>query len=60
MNHQYTNHRRQLAALIVAAALLTPTMSAMAADASAVPPTQTQNGVTYVTGGVGQPESPSR
>ncbi|WP_346014637.1 hypothetical protein [Thiocystis violacea] len=44
-------------AAIVAAVLLSPITSAMSADASAVPPAQTQNGITYVTGGIGQPES---
>jgi len=29
----------------------------LAADLSALPPAQTQNGITYITGGVGQPES---
>jgi hypothetical protein len=32
-------------------------LSAFAADLSALPPAQTQNGITYITGGVGQPES---
>jgi hypothetical protein len=32
-------------------------LSAFAADLSALPPAQTQNGITYITGGVGKPES---
>ncbi len=30
---------------------------ALAADPSALPPAQTQNGITYVTGGIGETES---
>jgi hypothetical protein len=32
-------------------------MPAFAGDLSALPPAQTQNGITYITGGVGKPES---
>lgn len=57
MTHRDKAYRHGLAAAIVTAALLSPTTSAMAAEPSAVPPAQTQNGATYVTGGIGQPES---
>lgn len=57
MTRQSMDHRRRFTAALVAAALFSPTALVMAADPSAVPPAQTQNGVTYVTGGIGQPES---
>ena len=36
---------------------LVQAVPALAADPSALPATQTQNGITYVTGGIGDPEA---
>ncbi|EGV30830.1 hypothetical protein ThidrDRAFT_2462 [Thiorhodococcus drewsii AZ1] len=57
MTDLFMKQRYGFAATLVMAALLSPTTAAIAADLSALPPAQTQNGVTYVTGGIGQPES---
>ncbi len=55
MNLRQNAHRSALA--IFTAALFSLTTSAMAADEGAVPQAQTQNGITYVTGGIGEPET---
>ena len=43
--------------LSLLAALAFQAMPALAADLSPLPPTQMQNGISYVTGGIGSPES---
>ncbi len=57
MTHSDMKQRHGLAAALVAAVLMVPTTSTMAADLSALPPAQTYNGISYVTGGVGEPDS---
>ncbi|EXJ16066.1 hypothetical protein [Imhoffiella purpurea] len=56
MNHPYTKTRGPFATALLALALIVPSGAVLATE-SALPPAQTQNGISYVTGGVGEPES---
>lgn len=52
-----TRQNLALAAAFIAMIAQAPLAAAAGMSMSSLPPAQTQNGITYVTGGIGQPES---